>query len=734
MNELTLTSELEAACLWLQMSRSKAPPDADVWHLRHHWGMVLPVLRQQLAAGGYRLSPVQVVKGQKKKVLWTARDALVLKWVAQRLTPLLPVHPRCEHVKGHDGGKVSVTRLHNALSGGEYRYVFRTDIRGYYGAINKSRVLCQLRQYVEDPVLTDLVAQYLHYTVEDGGIFHTPERGISRSCPLSPLIGAFHLYEVDAYFAEQKDIVYARYMDDFVILAKSRWSLRRHVKALNGFLAEYGFEKHPDKTFVGRVNKGFDWLGAWLDDTGVSGVGPRALANHREKVRRLYERLWFWPRARVQARVSQYRKRWTIWAAALLAVVANTSTAHAAWNPWTNGVTLRACTPARAIRFWDGPQVLGTGVTAPFLTSMGGMYMAQPWSGTAPPSASQIYVGVTGPEVGTPWTNCPNVGTVTGIVSSDGHAVLYIKDRSEVNTWSWTAGASNPKWATTVGGGGPVSIAGEANGASYQYRWPSFVRGGTNNNWMYWSSTYKHMVEVYILWDGTTPPTDTAYSLPAGTFAAVEYVATDGSDVGRSVSPPSNIVTQPPPQPTCSTVWLYPLVSATGGTVPLHNVDLPAACTSPGCSRHNIAGLASSSIALRCATPAGHDKSSTAVVKPRLTFSGQTTGDSGPYLLQTSQTGVFLWGQTGGGLNGCNYWGQSGVAETYHPVPFDGVTRWRGGWDDTSDATAWPSATMWQSPRIQINWGLCVDTSAGSGRSVQAGPFTATATYTIHLD
>lgn len=353
MNELTLTSELEAACLWLQMSRSKAPPDADVWHLRHHWGTVLPVLRQQLAAGGYRLSPVQVVKGQKKKVLWTARDALVLKWVAQRLTPLLPVHPRCEHVKGHGGGKASVARLHNALSGGEYRYVFRTDIRGYYGAINKSRVLCQLRQYVEDPVLTDLVAQYLHYTVEDGGIFHTPERGISRSCPLSPLIGAFHLYEVDAYFAEQKDIVYARYMDDFVILAKSRWSLRRHVKDLNGFLAEYGFEKHPDKTFVGRVNKGFDWLGAWLDDTGVSGVGPRALANHREKVRRLYERLWFWPRARVQARVSQYRKRWTIWAAVMFGIAGSGGVAHG--GNWSGGPgTLHACSPQLVLSYQSG--------------------------------------------------------------------------------------------------------------------------------------------------------------------------------------------------------------------------------------------------------------------------------------------------------------------------------------------------------------------------------------------
>jgi hypothetical protein len=49
-------------------------------------------------------------------------------------------------------------------------------------------------------------------------------------------------------------------MDDWVILARSRWHLRRAVRVMNQVLAHLGLEQHPDKTFIGRVTRGFDFL------------------------------------------------------------------------------------------------------------------------------------------------------------------------------------------------------------------------------------------------------------------------------------------------------------------------------------------------------------------------------------------------------------------------------------------------------------------------------------------
>ncbi|ELD8091265.1 hypothetical protein WM620_005040 [Salmonella enterica] len=38
---------------------------------------------------------------------------------------------------------------------------------------------------------------------------------------------------------------------------------------LNRHFAQAGFEQHPDKTFIGRVEKGFDWMGFWFTEKGV---------------------------------------------------------------------------------------------------------------------------------------------------------------------------------------------------------------------------------------------------------------------------------------------------------------------------------------------------------------------------------------------------------------------------------------------------------------------------------
>jgi RNA-directed DNA polymerase len=307
---------LDMAWEWLCRARKNAPPSADIWDLRLHWPQQRDGLLTQLKAGRYRLSAMWVV-GKKKQAMWTARDALVLKWVALKLAGRLPLHPRCEHVKGHGGGAASLRRLSEVVRSGDYPWVCRTDIKGYYGTIQKPFLLEQLRQQRLAPEVLHLLEQYLHYSVESGGEFHTPERGIPRGCALSPLMGALHLWAVDNHFARQPGIYYARYMDDFVILTKTRWQLRRQVASLNRFFNVYGFRQHPDKTFIGRTAKGFDWMGAQLGASGVTGVAPRAQANHWAKVRRLYEQTWL-SRITRQDKVSVYRARWIKWAFVVL--------------------------------------------------------------------------------------------------------------------------------------------------------------------------------------------------------------------------------------------------------------------------------------------------------------------------------------------------------------------------------------------------------------------------------
>ncbi|EOI6844105.1 reverse transcriptase domain-containing protein [Salmonella enterica] len=186
----------------------------------------------------------------------------------------------------------------------------RTDIRGYYGQIRKDILYGQLCARVESPALRSLLYQFLHYSVEEGGEFHTPVKGIPRGSALSPLLAAFHLYDCDRDFEQERRLRYVRYMDDFLIFAPERWHLRRAVRKLNGWLEKAGFEQHPEKTFIGRVAKGFDWMGFWFDEKGATSVAPRALNNGLAKLRQLYDRTRHQP-AEVQAeRVAKYVSRW----------------------------------------------------------------------------------------------------------------------------------------------------------------------------------------------------------------------------------------------------------------------------------------------------------------------------------------------------------------------------------------------------------------------------------------
>ncbi|MBX9565149.1 hypothetical protein FKF78_00550 [Aeromonas hydrophila] len=189
----------------------------------------------------------------------------MLKWLALRVAPWLRWHPACEHGRGM-GVVASRRRLHDFLlgAGGSHPYVLRTDIRGYYQHIDRNRVLSRLVAPLPCPVCRELMRQYLYYSVECGGEFHTPGEGISRGCALSPLIGASLLWHIDADFAARGELYYARYMDDFIVLARTRWRLRDAVRRLNGYLAADGFSQHPAKTWIGLLDRGIDWLGAGI--------------------------------------------------------------------------------------------------------------------------------------------------------------------------------------------------------------------------------------------------------------------------------------------------------------------------------------------------------------------------------------------------------------------------------------------------------------------------------------
>ncbi|MEE9220605.1 MAG: reverse transcriptase domain-containing protein [candidate division NC10 bacterium] len=157
------------------------------------------------------------------------------------------------------------------------------------------------------------MGQYFRRSSERGGEFWDYEKGISLGCPLSPLMGAFFLHELDQRIAKS-GLFYVRFMDDIVVLAPSRWKLRRAVKAVNDVLAGLRLEKHPDKTFIGKIEKGFDFLGYHFSRTGLT-VAKATIEKFVERATRLYEQDREEPLS--PSRLGVYARRWLAWAGAV---------------------------------------------------------------------------------------------------------------------------------------------------------------------------------------------------------------------------------------------------------------------------------------------------------------------------------------------------------------------------------------------------------------------------------
>ena len=113
------------------------------------------------------------------------------------------------------------------------------------------------------------------------------------------------------------------FMDDILVLASTRWKLRRAVGLVNQILGALRLEKHPGKTFIGRIERGFDFLGYHFTADSLT-LAVSTLANFADRATRLYEQERERPKS--PSRLGAYVKRWCAWASAGL---------DAAWPAFT---------------------------------------------------------------------------------------------------------------------------------------------------------------------------------------------------------------------------------------------------------------------------------------------------------------------------------------------------------------------------------------------------------------
>jgi len=248
----------------LRTRRKTAAENSPWWPFIHTAEQNLPNQITNFIAGKYKFEPMVTYNMPDETMLvWQYADRLMVRLLLQIIKPVFQyiISDKCFHLKGPNGVKEAISWVEKGLSLDSYRYFLRIDIKSYYASIDREILTKQISSTFNDPRLINYLSDTVNIPVLNNAAITLPSTGIARRNSLSPFYGALYLSPVDKYFEKIKGIFYVRYMDDFVILTKTKKQFCRAKKQLKKILNSLKLKYSRKKTKMGILTKGFHFLG-----------------------------------------------------------------------------------------------------------------------------------------------------------------------------------------------------------------------------------------------------------------------------------------------------------------------------------------------------------------------------------------------------------------------------------------------------------------------------------------
>ena len=234
-----------------------------------HSSEELRSLHQTLRDGQYRPAAVRRVwipkpgsSEQRPLGIPTVRDRVVQTALVHVIEPILDAtfHERSYGFRHERGCHDALRRVEELLEAG-YEYVVDADIKGYFDAIPKDRLLDIVRQKISDSCVLKLIQMYLDQEIMEELNTWTPEAGVPQGAVLSPVLANAYLNPLDHHMANL-GCEMVRYADDFVILCRSQQEAEAALAEVQVWMGEHGLTLHPTKTrIVNSREESFAFLG-----------------------------------------------------------------------------------------------------------------------------------------------------------------------------------------------------------------------------------------------------------------------------------------------------------------------------------------------------------------------------------------------------------------------------------------------------------------------------------------
>lgn len=227
-------------------------------------------LHRDLKAQAYRHGPYEsfYIQDPKQRHIHKAsvRDRILHHAVFQVLNPIfeptfIPNSFSCRINKGTHKGVEAVARMTRQVSRNNTRpcFALKYDVQKFFFRIDQPILLTILKRKLQD-------ADALWLLEEIIGSFSASEteaKGLPIGNLTSQLFANVYMNEFDQFVKHVlKMKYYARYTDDFIVLANDKEYLDDLIEPIQHFLSEtLELNLHPKKTIVRKLGQGIDFLG-----------------------------------------------------------------------------------------------------------------------------------------------------------------------------------------------------------------------------------------------------------------------------------------------------------------------------------------------------------------------------------------------------------------------------------------------------------------------------------------
>ena len=136
-------------------------------------------------------------------------------------------------------------------------YVLKADIRHYFDSVNHKILMNMVEKKIKDKNVLNLISAILKHGAK------APCKGMPLGNLTSQIFANLYLNDLDQFVKHKlKEKFYIRYMDDFVILHRSKEHLEYIRRLTSEFLSsELKLEMHPQKSKTISLHSGISFLG-----------------------------------------------------------------------------------------------------------------------------------------------------------------------------------------------------------------------------------------------------------------------------------------------------------------------------------------------------------------------------------------------------------------------------------------------------------------------------------------